>query len=548
MILKRDNQFYLIWILFGMVLAVYGPVLAETYYVDKNHGSASDSNPGTPALPWKTIGHATETISAGDTLYIRAGIYYEPVYIENSGIPEDYILISAYPGETPIIDGTGVTSSGTGIVLNKDYIKIAGLEIQNWGETGLWIEDAGFTVVSDCVIHDVVYGVGLADGAHDFAFNLVEIYHFSLYGFDASPSGGSDCYNGVWNNCISHTGRDPEQNVDGFALGHGTQHDFEFNHCITYDVFDGFDISARKTTLNGCLAYACWNGCYKLWQDQVELVNCIGYDGLISIVELDWDGFPGTTVLRNCTFYQGQTFTIWVENKGDSLRMINCIIAGGLNIGLAFEQMGITRYHGDYNLFHNENPHRAIAVGYTDEFSLDQISAGNWTTYSSQDAHSIVSASASELFQQPEQYDLHLLPTSPAVDMGTNSGAPLVDFDGNPRPSGSGVDMGAYEYDVTEVKDNLLNSQNRSSVVLYPSYPNPFNQSVAIEFYLPESVMVSMDIYDQRGRRIETLVRNLMASGTHRVTWNAGNLSSGIYICNLKAGHITRNCRIVLQK
>ena len=92
----------------------------------------------------------------------------------------------------------------------------------------------------------------MAAGTHDFELNRVKLHHFTMLGFDASPSGGPPCYNGVFNDCIAYTGRDPEQNVDGFALGHGDQHDFTFNRCVVYDVFDGFDISARNTTLNRC--------------------------------------------------------------------------------------------------------------------------------------------------------------------------------------------------------------------------------------------------------------------------------------------------------
>jgi hypothetical protein len=523
---------------------------ADTFYVDKNHASASDSNPGNLSLPWETILYAAETITAGDTVYIRAGTYDEPVYFKNSGNnTSGYILMSGYPGETPIIDGTVITHTGTGIVIDKDYIKISDLEIRNWSNTGIWIEGAGFTVINDCVIHDVMFGVGLADGAHDFTFNRVEVHHFSLYGFDASPTGGTDCFNGVWNHCISHTGRDNQQNVDGFALGHGTQHHFEFNHCITYDVYDGFDISSQNTTLNGCLAYDCWNGCYKLWQDQVKLVNCIGYDGHISVVEIDWDGTQGTTVLQNCTFYHGQTYTIWVENPGDSLSMINCVVAGGDNIGLAFEQMGVTRYHGDYNLFHNENPDRAIAVGYTDEFSLTQTDAGAWAAYSGQDVNSLVSTSASDIFQLPADFNLHLLPASPAVDKGTDAGAPTVDYDGNPRPSGNGFDMGAYEYQHgTDVENGQRKSRDPRSAELYPAYPNPFNQSVVLGFYLPEAVTVSMTIHDIRGREIEKLIHTPMGPGIHHVTWNAENIPSGVYLCCLRAGEVLQNNRIVLQK
>ena len=415
---------------------------AATYYVAT---TGSDSNPGTEAQPWRTVQHAADTMVAGDTVYIRGGIYNENVQTMNSGnATEGYITFSPYSGENPTIDGTGISASN-GFIINQSYIKLIGLEIQNW-DTGIWIESASYFEISDCEVHDVTNGIGVASGSHDFVLNRVVAHNFDLYGFDVSPSGGPDCYNGTFNDCIAHTGRDPSQNVDGFALGHGNQHDFTFNRCRTYNVYDGFDISAKNTTLNRCLAYDCWNGGYKLWQDNVTLVNCIGYHNTNSNVELDWDGQSGTVTLQNCTFVDTQTFNVWIENSGDSLHMYNCILAGGDNIGLAFEQLGVTNYQGDHNIFHNDNSNRAIAVGYTDEFALDQIASGAWTTYSGQDAHSIVVTSANELFIDPVKYDLHLTKSSPAIDSATSVGAPSDDYDGNTRPQGAGYDIGAYEF------------------------------------------------------------------------------------------------------
>jgi hypothetical protein len=234
--------------------------------------------------------------------------------------------------------------------------------------------------------------------------------------------------------------------VDGFALGHGTQHDFVFNRCVVYDVFDGFDISARDTTLNRCAAHDCLNGGYKLWQDNVTLVDCLSYHNEVTNVELDWDGNPGTTTLINCHFVGSGSFNVWVENSNDQLHMYNCIIACGDNLGLVFEQTGTANYQGDYNIFHNEDPERAIVVGYEDEFSLNQIAAGDWTTYSSQDQHSLVSLNPeTELFTDLSKWDLHLREGSIAIDAGTSENAPSVDYDGANRPQSEGYDIGAYE-------------------------------------------------------------------------------------------------------
>lgn len=418
------------------------PAGGKVYYVAKN---GRDTNPGTSDSPWLTIQHAAETAVAGDTVYIRAGTYQEHIHFRQSGTPGNYIVFSAYPGETPIIDGTGVTESQNGLIVDQSYLKLIGLEIQNWEDTGIWMEGASHIEISDCEVHDVVFGIGAANGTHDFLLQRVEMHHFTGFGFDASPGGGAPCYNGTINDCIAHTGRDPSQNVDGFALGHGDQHNFVFNRCRVYEVYDGFDISARDTTLNRCSAHDCWNGGFKLWQDRITLVNCLSYHNAASNVELDWDGQPGTSTLQNCTLVDAGNANVWVENPGDSLHMYNCLLAGGDNMGLSFEQMGVQNYRGDYNVFHNDNADRVVTVGYTDEFSQDQLAAGAWTTYSGQDAHSLVVPSGNDLFVDLTHFDFHLSANSPAIDQGTSAGAPSEDYEGHPRPQGHGYDIGAYE-------------------------------------------------------------------------------------------------------
>ena len=528
---------------------------ATNYYVDCNNPSANDSNPGTLNSPWETIKHAAETLAAGDTVFVRAGIYNEHVYLGQDGnSAQGYIVFSAYPGETPIIDGTGATESNNGIIITASYVKLLGFEIRNWDENGIWIESTANFEISDCVVHNVYYGIGVADGSYDFEFNRVTAHHFTLYGFDVSTSGGADCYNGTFNDCIAHTGRDREQNVDGFALGHGTQHDFVFNRCIVYDVYDGFDISSRNSTLNGCLAYNCWNGSYKLWQDNVKLINCIGHSCPGSNVELDWDEQPGTTHLINCTFFNAGSFTVWIENSGDRLRMFNCILAGGDNIGLAFEQTGVSNYEGDYNIFHNDNLNRAIAVAYTDEFTLDQVKNGTWTTYSGQDVHSLVEYSDANLFVDPANLELHLIETSLAVDHARSDLAPPIDFDGNTRPIGSGFDIGAYEYgSPVSVQYNKETFSKSKSFQIFQSYPNPFNSNTVISYQLNKPMTVEIEIFNIYGQSIRRWQNAHTTIGEFIITWDArdnfGNLiPSGEYLCRVKTGDSYQAIKLIYLK
>jgi hypothetical protein len=73
------------------------------YFVDAAQGD--DANDGSQAKPWKTVTYAAGQLQPGDTLYLRAGTYYERPYLRRSGTPEAPITIAAYPGEAAIIDG-----------------------------------------------------------------------------------------------------------------------------------------------------------------------------------------------------------------------------------------------------------------------------------------------------------------------------------------------------------------------------------------------------------------------------------------------------------
>ncbi len=71
--------------------------------------------------------------------------------------------------------------------------------------------------------------------------------------------------------------------------------------------------------------------------------------------------------------------------------------------------------------------------------------------------------------------------------------------------------------------------------VLSQNYPNPFNPSTTIEFGLPQSSEVKLVVFDLAGRVVARPVAGQFSAGYHKITFNATNLSSGIYYYRLEA-------------
>jgi parallel beta-helix repeat protein len=83
---------------------------------------------------------------------------------------------------------------------------------------------------------------------------------------------------------------------------------------------------------------------------------------------------------------------------------------------------------------------------------------------------------------------------------------------------------------------------------LFNNYPNPFNPTTTIRYGLPKDGFVTLKVYDILGREVATLVNEYEAAGSYIVTFNAGNLASGIYIYQLKSGGFVANKKLILMK
>ena len=85
-------------------------------------------------------------------------------------------------------------------------------------------------------------------------------------------------------------------------------------------------------------------------------------------------------------------------------------------------------------------------------------------------------------------------------------------------------------------------------ISLLQNYPNPFNPSTTIRYELPEYGYVRLSVYDMIGRRIAILVEGQMQAGLHQVNFDAGSLSSGIYLYRLEAGNSVLTKKLSLIK
>jgi hypothetical protein len=83
---------------------------------------------------------------------------------------------------------------------------------------------------------------------------------------------------------------------------------------------------------------------------------------------------------------------------------------------------------------------------------------------------------------------------------------------------------------------------------LSQNFPNPFNPTTRIQFELPESGQVKLEVFNMMGQRVATLVNETRAVGSHSVTFDASALSSGMYLYRLQAGNTVLMQKMTLLK
>jgi len=109
--------------------------------------------------------------------------------------------------------------------------------------------------------------------------------------------------------------------------------------------------------------------------------------------------------------------------------------------------------------------------------------------------------------------------------------------------------LGYYKFKVLPVTSiQLSRVEGISNIVVFPSYPNPFNPITNIEFFLPVTTQLQVKIYNALGEKITTLHQGELNAGIHQLQWNAQNMGSGIYFYEISTAGFRKISKIMLLK
>lgn len=87
-----------------------------------------------------------------------------------------------------------------------------------------------------------------------------------------------------------------------------------------------------------------------------------------------------------------------------------------------------------------------------------------------------------------------------------------------------------------------------NSFALNQNFPNPFNPSTKISFNLAQAGNVSLKVFDVLGREVATVVNGSLTAGQHNYTFDASNLTSGLYVYRLESAGLTATRKMMLMK
>jgi uncharacterized protein DUF1565 len=420
-------------------LKIMGPV----YYVDRSNPSASDSGPGTEQAPWRTILKAVNTARAGETVLIKRGTYTESesgkLPVANSGTSGKPITFAAYPGDERLVIITGATFRIVGV----SYIVVRGLKVTNvtnttspWGflirgpgtditlsgnETygtyssgiGVW----GVSFGTDPTDYQHLFNVLIAnnlvrracDGGYDECITVANgVNNVIVRGNEVTESGntvnggeGIDFKEGVFGGQIDGNYVHDLVKVGiyldaaGVAIGPGGVENIDIVGNVVRNLSDGEGIELGTEGIGNLRNIRAFN----------NVIQGVARNGVTLYAHPSGSGTASGITFMNNTVYKNTRYGVrinWPSTRSSGILVRNNI--------------GYLNGYGDWSVASD-----ATATADHNLWGIDPLFVG---------------AAAG---------NLRLSPGSPAVDAGSATGAPAVDFDGVARPQGTAFDIGAFE-------------------------------------------------------------------------------------------------------
>ena len=446
----------------------------QNYYIAKN---GNDNNPGTEEKPWLTLNKAGQTATAGDTVYVKQGIYNEQLNIKNSGNENNYITFSAYSTDEVIIDGTNIPLNWNGLIRldNIGYVKISGFKIQNSEYFGIYCKNA----------------------CNNLILQNNEITNCQSSGIIIYPSSsGNPHHLYIYNNTIDTVC----MNMNQEALSLSKVNVFEItNNKIFNSYKEGIDVK---------------NGCSNGIIQENEVSN---HDTMRPCIYVDAYGENSYNIIiqKNTAYDNGQGICLATEEGGtlENITICNNIIYTKNNgFGIhKFTTPGSHQKKDIYvinNLFHMAADGTCIVLTDNEEHFSNLIIRNN--ILSGTDYHMITTSFQEyltiqidhNLFTSTSNYygenyvignpefndtttnNFQLQTNSPAIDNGNPQLAPSHDYNNIPRPQGKQIDIGPYEY---QEKTITPSNEHPTATLVSPS------QNRTANVFLPASLKVTVN-------------------------------------------------------
>ncbi len=408
---------------------------AGTYYVAT---TGNNNNPGTEALPWRTVQKAASTIGAGDTAYIRAGRYHEHVVVTGKrGTEVAPVVFASYPTETAIVDCNGLGGFyGVFEMHDCNWVEVRGLRVENCNGSGIWMRYSDQMRVEDCYTFNttssgikvryttnaVVKGNEIVQACLGGSEECITVKQFSEWilvegnHIHDCMKEGIDIKEGARNVQVigNHIHDIERQGLYADAWNVPT-FNIEYRNNIIHDC--GFGLGACAET-SGVLS--------NVWFVNNLIYNCAG-PGMFC---KDWGGDVNDTHPIVDVYYINNT-------------VFNCAFGwgAGVDIGNTEAQNVVVRN----NILSQCTPPIQVnrpPISYTIEYNLTEDTTGLDPNWCIEGLPRFVNAAAG---------DFHIQGDSDAIDAGSATEAPATDLEDDPRPMGWGYDIGAYEWPLGDI-------------------------------------------------------------------------------------------------